>query len=258
MWRPRGTSGGHLPVRPPSPARQRPPAVDGRKVGEEFSRARTTSHSPRPSADTCGTATSLATACRARWTPQTARPGAWHARLPGAARGDHAAGRPSAHGTAAVHRPQTPRGAPDRSPTPLAGYCSGRAARDQLATTSIGQLRRDLGVHPHGDGVLARGLDAAGQLDAATVELRATGRGDGGGDVGGGDAPEQAATGTGAGRHADGQAGQAAGHGLAPRRACAPHGRRAPGAATRSASRHRGWPGWPGRGAGGSCGRTRP
>src|SRR5688500_14523148 len=77
-----------------------------------------------------------------------------------------------------------------------------------------GQLRADVGVHAHGDRVLARRLDAAGQLDPATVELRATGRGDRGGDVGGGDAAEQAATHTGASRHADRQAGQLPGDGL--------------------------------------------
>ena len=66
-------------------------------------------------------------------------------------------------------------------------------------------------MHPHGDGVLTGGLDAAGQLDATPVELRTTGGRDGGGDVGGGDAPEQAATLTGASRNANGQAGQLAG-----------------------------------------------
>jgi hypothetical protein len=69
-------------------------------------------------------------------------------------------------------------------------------------------------VHPHGDGVLARGLDAAGQLDPAAVQLRATSGRDGRGDVGGGDAPEQAATLTGASRDTDGQARQLPGHDL--------------------------------------------
>jgi hypothetical protein len=61
--------------------------------------------------------------------------------------------------------------------------------------------------------VLTGGLDAAGQLDPATVELRATGGRDGRGDVSGGDAPEQAATLAGASRDANGQAGQLPGHG---------------------------------------------
>jgi hypothetical protein len=61
--------------------------------------------------------------------------------------------------------------------------------------------------------VLARGLDAAGQLHPATVELGAAGGAHRVDDVGGGDPAEQAATVTGAGRHADREARQAAGHG---------------------------------------------
>ena len=61
--------------------------------------------------------------------------------------------------------------------------------------------------------MLTGGLDAAGQLDAATVELRAAGGRHGRGDVGGGDAPEQTATVTGACRDAHREAGQLPGHG---------------------------------------------
>ena len=53
-----------------------------------------------------------------------------------------------------------------------------------------------------------------GQVDATTVELRATGGGHRGGDVGGGDPPEQAATLTGASRHANRQTGQPPGERL--------------------------------------------
>src|SRR5688500_16138819 len=89
----------------------------------------------------------------------------------------------------------------------LPGLSSGGDALD-------GQLRADVGVHAHGDRVLARRLDAAGQLDPATVELRAAGGGDRSGDVGGGDATEQAAALTGASRHADRETGQLPGDGL--------------------------------------------
>src|SRR5207245_2482447 len=57
--------------------------------------------------------------------------------------------------TGRPHRdgPGTPRGAPDRSPTPLAGCRADVSGGDDVDRQRGGDLR----VHPHGDGVLARG-----------------------------------------------------------------------------------------------------
>src|SRR4051794_22937159 len=74
-------------------------------------------------------------------------------------------------------------GAGPESDAPRGRCCAVALRRHDLD----GQRSTDLCVHPHGDGVLAGRLDAAGQLDPATVELRAAGGGDRRGDVGGGD-----------------------------------------------------------------------
>ena len=245
MWRRPGTPGGHPPSSPSSPARRRPPAVDGRKSATIFAR-RTTSHTGG-CGDTgvaCGrrrvtgqrTAVRTSAARHRTWTRQSAS----QARSP--QRRDGAPAERREGRRTGVRRPSR------------AVLCAGVSRRRPRWCSGVA----DLGVHPHRDGVLPGRLDAAGQLDAATVELRAAGGGDRRGDVGGGDAAEQAA----ARRRrepARGRSGRTAARPRpAPPRASAPHGRHAPGGATRSASRHRGWPGWPARGAGGSCGRTRP
>ena len=197
MWRGPGTSGGHLPAPPASPARTASrPAVDGRKCAKFFR------DPPHESLAALGGIPGPAR--RARRSAAARSP-------PGAARRSCAPERPGTLEHAGRPRVPTPEPAgPERREgrrtevrRPSTGSARGRVAARRSAGDDLDrQLRADLGVHPHRDGVLARRLDAAGQLDAATVELRATGRGDRGGDVGGGDAAEQPATVTGAGRHA--------------------------------------------------------
>ena len=211
MWRRRGTPGGHLAG---SPAVTCTDGSHGLWTAE--SRQQILRAAPRVTPGVAAGATGDAEAPRHGRNPRDAVRGPLVTeRGRGPTRRAATAARPHAGDSGrrdAVHRRREGRRTGVRRPSRRCS-CQERRGPVQPATTSICSCVRDLGVHPHGDGVLAGGLDAAGQLDATTVELRAAGGRDGRGDVGGGDAPEQAATLTGASRDADRETGQLPGHG---------------------------------------------